>query len=304
MDFSTWKPRAHFFGELMTDIRGKSNIQQYNEAKEAFLKKQAEYNELTNFETTTANRLATQLTKLEEITTSLRPIKDIAQVSTTCLRRLAREYTKFTTGRERVINAQQIEKGLFLEEDAITQYSIVTGNYNVKNKVRKENEWVSGEIDIEEDEIVTDTKVSWDLESFDYVRIFGERKMNEWQGRCYCALWNKPVARICHVLLNTPEHMIINLERKLMYDMFGNESRMSLATSNEKDVYIEGCKKIRFNHVYDDLPIERKTRIVTIKRDPELEIAMAKKVEDCRYILNNFDKIDVYDTEETQLESR
>lgn len=306
MTFETWKPRAHFFGELMTDIRGKSNLQKYNEAKINFLKKQEEYALLENadkLETGKADKLVDQLLKLEETANSLRAIKDIPQVSTTCLRRLAREYTKFTTGRERVIAAKQIEKGLLLEEDAITHYSILTGRYNVKNKVRKENEWVSGEIDIEEENEVTDTKVSWDIESFDYVRIFGARHSNEWQARVYCWLWEKPKANIAHILLNTPEHLIVAQERKLMYDMFGSELAKSTAPEEALEAYKEGCNKIRFNSIYDDLPVERKTRIYSIKRDTDVEIAMAKKVEDCRSILANFDKIEVYDTEETKFEN-
>lgn len=301
MDFSTWKPRAHFFGELMTEIRGKSNLQKYSDAKESFLKKQSEYAELESaekLESKKADTLAGQLLSLEEKLSELRKVKDIPQVSKVCLKRLCKEFTKFTTGRERFISSFAVEKGLFLEEDAITQYSIFTGNYNIKNKIRKENDWVSGEIDIEEDERVTDTKVSLDLESFDALRLIGIKSIYEWQGRCYCWLWGKPEARVVHTLLNTPEHMIVSLERKLMYDMFGSEGRKNMATDHELEVYNEGCKKIRFNNIYDDLPIERKMRIFTIKRDESLELAMIKKVEDCRNILNNFDKIDVYDTED------
>lgn len=302
MDFSKWKPRAHFMFEIMSETRGKSNLEKYNEAKQAYTAKLTEYNSLVDSgkeDGWKANKIAEQLMNLEFKMNDLKKVKDEPSVSSTCMKRLCAEYTKFTTGRERIINSKEIEKGLLLEEDAITEYSIFTQEYLVKNKQRKENEYVSGEIDIEEPERVTDTKVSWDIYSFDALMVSGIKSAYEFQGRTYCWLWNKPSARIVHTLLNTPEHLIQNMERKLMYDMFGSEQRKNLASDEELEVYNEACKKIRFNHIYDDLPRSRKIRMFDVQRDLDIEQKMIEKIEQCRLILNNFSKLDLYETDET-----
>lgn len=302
MDFSNWKPRAHFMFELMTETRGKTNLEKYNEAKAAYVLKLNEYNALEAVgkgDSKAAERIAGQMLSLEFKMNELKEIKNDVTLSSTCMRRLCSEYTKFTTGRERVINSKEIEKGLFLEEDAITEYSLHTKEFLVKNKQRRENDYVSGEIDIEEEERVTDTKVSWDIYSFDALLITGLKTAYEWQGRSYCWLWEKDSARIVHTLLNTPEHLIQNMERKLMYDMFGSEQRKSMASEEELDIYNDACKKIRFNNTYDDLPRSRKIRMFDVTRDLELEEKMKQRIEQCRKILNNFSKLDYYEQQKT-----
>ena len=304
MDFSNWKPRAHFMFEIMSEPKGKSKLEMYNEARQLYTAKLTEYNSLVDEgkeDGWKSNKIAEQLMNLEFKINDLKKVKDEPHVSSTCMKRLCAEYTRYSTGRERVINSKEIEKGLLLEEDAITEYSIHTQEFLVKNKQRKENEYVSGEIDIEEEERVTDTKVSWDIYSFDALMISGIKNAYEWQGRAYCWLWDKPMARIVHTLLNTPEHLIQNMERKLMYDMFGSEQRKNLASEEELEVYNEACKKIRFNHTYDDLPRSRKIRMFDIVRDKEIEQKMIDKIEQCRIILNNFSKLDYHESEEKQI---
>ena len=135
--------------------------------------------------------------------------------------------------------------------------------------------------------------------SFDALLITGLKTAYEWQGRSYCWLWEKDSARIVHTLLNTPEHLIQNMERKLMYDMFGSEQRKAVASEEELDIYNDACKKIRFNHTYDDLPRSRKIRMFDVARDLELEEKMKQRIEQCRKILNNFSKLDYYEQQKT-----
>lgn len=301
MDFSNWKPRAHFMHELMTETRGKTNLERYNEAKQSYLAKLTEYNSLEESgkgDSKAAEKIAGQMLGLEFKMNELKKVKDDVVLSSTCMKRLCAEYTKYTTGRERVINSQEIEKGLLLEEDAITAYSLYTKEYLVKNKQRRENEYVSGEIDIEEETRVTDTKVSWDIYSFDSLIISGIKNAYEWQGRVYCWLWGKDEARVVHTLLDTPEHLIQNMERKLMYDMFGSEQRKNIASDEELEIYNEACKKIRFNHTYKDLPDSRKIRIFDVKRDLDIEQKMIERIQQCRKILNNFSKLDYYEQQQ------
>lgn len=289
MDFSSFTFRAHMVGYLMPNAKGKSNLQKYNEAQESYDKKNSEYQNLSNKNTAKSDNLLENIGKLSDKIDYLEPRKDFPHLGIQCKSKLAEIYTTATTGREKEIKAKYLEKGLLLEEDAITAYCMFTGLFHKKNKVRKFNKWIEGELDVSEDDCITDTKVSWDIFTFDANRFKVINPIYEWQLDCYMWLDNKSQAKLAYVLLNTPEHMIQAEERKLKYELFGSETNYDCAPEQERNDYKEACLEIRNNHIYDDLPDNRKIQIYHTYRSEERIERIKKRIEECRLYLNNIE---------------
>ena len=167
MNFDNWKPRSHYFGLLMTPAKGGSNKQKLQDSKESLSKKLYEFNQLTDKAVKTREKLGLEITKLSEETIPyLESIKDIPNLSETAKSKLAEVWTSETEGVTKNIKSKFLSKGLDLEEDGLTDYSLFSGELYNKNTVRKSNEWIEGCCDSTDDKFVIDTKISWDIFSW------------------------------------------------------------------------------------------------------------------------------------------
>lgn len=264
VDWDNFVFRSHYFGELMTKTRGKNNLQKYEELETAHDKM---YDRLdTTKDGKVRDGLLIKMLDLDNKLKELKLIKDIPTLSGTCKKRLAQIYTEETTGRKKDIESMYLEKGLKTEEKSITLYSLRTGLYYKKNKIRENNGWVTGEIDFEDEEkdLVIDTKSSWDAFTFDATVAKGMSHTYEWQGHCYMWLRNKKNFRLAYCLNNTPSEITSRLVRRLENTFIG-------AAEDLEDAIVE----LKHNHNFDDLPLERKVRIYDLKRDDE-KIELAK----------------------------
>lgn len=255
--------RCHYMGELMSPAKGKSNLERYNESL-------AKYNSLyekivSAKDGAYKDKLISSIVDIQNEKERLEKIKDVPKLSDTAKRRLVQIYTEATTGRVKDIKSIAIEKGIKTEEDSITLYSLRTGKMYRKNKERVGNEFVSGEIDFDDEEMdmVIDTKSSEDVFTFDN-SMLSINKNYEWQGQCYMWLKNRSRFRLAYCLNNSPEEIIQKILNKEKYSFIGSEE--------EWRNYVEF---VRHNHIYDDLPIERKVRIYDFYRD-EQKIEMIK----------------------------
>jgi hypothetical protein len=293
VDWDKFIFRSHYFGELMTPARGKTNLEKYTEAQMAYEKK---FTQVENMKPgSVMDRAVTVLSNLSDKVDRLKPMKDIPNLSSTCKRRLAQIYTEETTGRVKDIESMYIEKGLKTEEDSITLYSLRTGTMYKKNKERISNEYVSGEIDFDDDpqDMVIDTKSSFDIFTFDATVAQGIRFLYEWQGHCYMWLKNRKNFRLAYCLNNTPGEILEKLYKRLLYSFVGSEQD-----------YKEACELLKQKHTYDDLPLERKIRVYDLKRDDE-KIELAKSyVPYFRDYLKSIDNVkidsDEWDEQETE----
>lgn len=256
--------RSHYFGELMTKTKGKTNLEKYEDAKEIEMKL------FTRLQTMkdgpTKDKALMALLENDKKIKELELKKDIPVLSDTCKRRLAQIYTEETSGRVKDIESMYLEKGLKTEEESITKYSLRTGLYYKKNKEIINNGFVKGEIDFEDKEksMVIDTKSSWDIFTFDATVAKAINPIYEWQGHCYMWLKNCKRFRLAYCLNNTPQEIVLRLKNRLKYTFIGSE-----------EDYEDAIKKIEQLHNYDDLPLERKIRIYDLERDEE-KIEMAK----------------------------
>jgi hypothetical protein len=102
----------------------------------------------------------------------------------TMLRKMRREI-KFKRRRE--INSKYLTKGIELEETAIDWLSQHHDIIFTNNKERRENEYFTGECDIEEG---YDTKVAWSLDTLPDPEE-NLKTIYEYQNRVYMILWDK-----------------------------------------------------------------------------------------------------------------
>lgn len=275
--FDDYTFRCHALGYIMTDAAGESPYDKLQKVTADWKKALMESQSFTDPSSVGFEKIVLKANKLNAQRKELEGAVDIPHLSDTCKTYLSQIYTEVTTGRKKVVKNKFIEKGLELEEDAITQYCIKHHIFLEKNKERKNNGFIEGEIDIKEDDLVTDTKVSWDLFSFDRT-VLKLNKMYKWQGKGYAILWDKPKAKISYNLLNTPERLILNEEKSLIYSWVGSEEE-----------YKEACVQIRHNCIYDDLPPERKERSYIVALEDGDKEKIEKRVLECRKFLNNYE---------------
>lgn len=215
----------------MTNPRGKSNIEKYNEAVSNFAKYQQDYADMKNKETKTAEKKLVQISKTEHELNRLLAIKDLPQFSQTCKTAMRKAYIGYHLRRRKSIDNKYTRKGKLVEEQAISIYSAVKGRYYEKNEIRLNNEeyLVTGEPDIfeptnpEQPDIknalaTIDIKASFDVWTF-YDSI--ENKMNsdyKWQGHDYMLLTGAKRHTIAYVLVSTPFDLVLNEIKKLTFN--------------------------------------------------------------------------------------
>ena len=188
-------------------------------------------------------------------------------ISETTKSHLLEKFIEIKYGRKKDIMNKYIAKGLAVEEDAITLYSRFRGKFFKKNSERLENEFITGEPDLFEGETIRtathiiDTKCSWDI--FTFIKTFHE-KLNKnyyWQAMGYMALTGATSATIAYCLIDTPEVMIMDEQRRLMWKMNVSESDNN---------FISACDKIEKNMKYNDIPIHERINEIKINREREL----------------------------------
>ena len=190
-------------------------------------------------------------------------------------------------GRQTDIFSKYLEKGLAVEEDSITLFSRVKRKFYKKNETHLKNDFLMGTPDLYDGEsinhasLIVDIKSSWDIFTFFRNLTKGVNKDYYWQLMGYIALTGAKKAILAYCLVNTPELLILDEERKLMY-------RMNAGTIENPD-YIEACEKLRELSIYDDIPMKQKVIEFTIDRnDGEIE-RIYSKVKRCREFLNDLE---------------
>jgi len=296
-NFNKWKSRSHYLGLLMSNAKGKSPLEKYNEACEKFEEKLIAYKNSLNKETKAAQKLLADSTKLKDAIISLEETKSLPHLSQTCKSKLAEIYTHETTGRRKVISSAYLEKGLIMEENAITDYSIYSGEYYKKNTVDADNDYITGSCDFMDEHTVLDTKCSWDIFTFDSTKFKVVNPIYWWQAQAYMWLYEKRNFKLVYSLQDTPAHLVEAQKRKFMFEVFGNDSNFADASKEEKESFQEEIDALVRNHTYSDLPLSRKIKIFNIDRDDEAISRIPARIEECRQYLNNIESVSEEDTD-------
>lgn len=280
-DFSNHLFSCSSLGYIMTDPKGKSYKQRYEDALRFRREKGEDYDQM-NKETKTAAKLLVQLNKNQETIAKVKDKIHIPNLSDTCKTHLCDIYTVVTTGRTSDIKTKYFEKGILMEEDNITLYSLFTNTYHKKNIVRINNDYLTGEMDIEDEEKIIDIKTNWNVFTFNRVIARPIKPHYHWQLDGYMWLWDKQKGRLAYCLSNTPEKLIKMEEKRLLYDFIGTD-----------EDYVAACQELKFLHTYDDLPIERRVRVFDVDRDDNRIERVKSRIDECREFLNNIENVPV-----------
>lgn len=189
-------------------------------------------------------------------------------------------YIQEVFGRYKNFTNKYVEKGLSVEEDAITLYSRVKKQFFKKNEQHLSNEFIKGTPDLYTGESIhnavsiIDVKSSWDLNSFLANHFSPVNKTYWWQLQSYMALTGAKTAILAYCLIDTPETLINDEKRKLMY-------KMNCATTENED-YIIACEELDKAMKFGDIPMEKKVIEFLIERDDEAIEKLYEAIKKCR----------------------
>lgn len=191
-------------------------------------------------------------------------------------------------GRQTDIQSKFIEKGLMVEEDSITLYSRLKKRFYKKNEKHLSNEFIKGTpdlfegLDIYSAELIIDVKSSWDLYTFNRVRTKEPNDNYYWQLQGYMALSGAKQAKLAYCLINTPDVLISDEKRRLMW-------KMGCATE-ESELYLSACEELEKAMKYDDIPMqERMIEFAFDRNDTGIE-KLYTKVAKARQFIKELDQ--------------
>jgi hypothetical protein len=191
-------------------------------------------------------------------------------------------------GRQTDISNKYIEKGLMVEEDAITLYSRLRKRFFKKNESHLSNSFLKGTPDlyvgkdINNAEEIIDVKSSWDLFTFSRVRTKEINDLYYYQLQAYMALTGAKSATLAYCLINTPEILINDEKRKLIWKMG--------VVSEENELYIKACEDLEQSMIFDDIPMSERLIEFHFERDDSVIATMYNKVAKAREFMNELDK--------------
>ena len=148
-------------------------------------------------------------------------------------------------GRKKEINSEKLTKGLEVEKDSRDLISRVTGLFLTSNPERKNNDWVTGQIDIKPNEVIADIKSSWSWETFSKHLEETASEIYLRQGDSYMDLWDRKEFLLIHTLVDTPHRLIDKNIRSLDY------SNNVLNVEGEvREENIDEVKGLICNHIF------------------------------------------------------
>lgn len=287
-DFSQTLIRCSAIGMIMTEPRGKSNLERYNDAVAERVSEQEKYDAIANKTTKAALNKWEKLNKLDDLIEDLEKVKNEVTLSETCKNYLIQSYVLSKYGRIREIVTKQMVKGIISEEDSIAMFSILEGKIYNKNTKRISNDFICGTPDLyDTDDLrncneIIDIKSCWDIFTFLQNVANPQNDYYEWQLQGYMALTNAKIGTIAYCLVNTPDS-IIEGEKYLLL------KRMDVVTEEDPD-YKREVQILLANRKFDDIPMSERLLTYSIERDDEKIEKIYQKVKKCREFLAEFEE--------------
>lgn len=287
-DFSKTLIRCSAIGMIMTESRGKTNLEKYNDAVQLLNDEHIKYDAIVNKESKSAANKIEKLKKVQSEVDELFKIKDNIELSDTCKTYLIQAYVLSKYGRVREIVTKQMVKGTISEEDSIELFSILENKYYQKNTDRISNEFICGTPDMFDGETlftsteIIDIKSCWDLFTYLSNVESPENSNYYWQLQGYMALTGAKIGTIAYCLVNTPESLIEGEKYQLL-------KRMDVVTEEDSDYKME-LKKLYANRKFDDIPMSERLLTFSIDRNDEDIEKIYKKVVKCREFIAEFEQ--------------
>ena len=155
------------------------------------------------------------------------------------------------------IDSKYLTKGIDMEDTSIDLYNEVHGTLYLKNTERLENEFITGECDINAEDKIIDIKSSWSLETFPAAPSDVNNKDYEWQLRGYMMLYDKPKAELAYCMVSTPDYLLKEWDNLDIHKVDSHDPFLRVTT-------------------------------ISFERDTEKEELIAQRVKDCREFYNEY----------------
>lgn len=125
---------------------------------------------------------------------------------------LEEELSKTCLDWEKDLDFKTLQKGIQVEDLSIELYNDVFFTAYSKNTERKQNEFLTGECDIDDEQnsLIIDIKSAFSKPSFPMILRLNGKKGYEWQLRAYMHLWERNNAQLAYCLVDTPFELIGN----------------------------------------------------------------------------------------------
>lgn len=176
---------------------------------------------------------------------------------------------------------QYVEKGKLCEPEAIELVKQYMGYFECcKNDRPAEDEYMTGECDVEMPEIIEEIKNSWDAFTFPLFATELPDTKYYFQGQVYMKLYNKKRAAINYCLINAPETMI------------DAEARRAAYQAGYSEVDMELYEQVRAKLTYDNIPVKFRIKRFEIERNDAVIETIQQRVILCReYIESEWKKL-------------
>lgn len=297
--------RCSSMGKIMTNPRGKSNAEKYNEALEELNKKQIQLAGYSENAKVMREKTQKAIEKLEQDIKALELIKDDVILSETCKNEIRDLWIENALGRRREFYSEMTEKGTVQENESIKILSLVDKFEYKKNEDRQIDTRLrlSGELDLKRkhdngDVEIIDIKSRYDAQSF-FANDTDEQKQSEADQLDSYLLLNKEAtkATIANVLTNASDDMIrrkiylsslkfengempkseeIKIIKEQIYD-FENFKRLVREISGDISEDVEALEQYE---AFREIPMHMKVIKITRERDEERLEAMEQRLKD------------------------
>jgi len=168
-------------------------------------------------------------------------------------------------------SSRYTDKGLEMEDEAIQFASeVLNWDFVVKNEVRFNNEWLTGEPDINTDSLLADIKCSWNASTFP---LFDETIKNKdyyWQLVGYMMLTGHDTSELVYCLMNTPLQIVEDEIRRQHW-------KLNLI---EEDLEVRDA--VQKMHNFDHIPNELRVKRFIVQKDEAAQQKIKERVEVAR----------------------
>jgi hypothetical protein len=174
-------------------------------------------------------------------------------------------------GYRKEFSSRYTDKGLEMEDDAI-QFASEQFDWDfvVKNTERFTNDYITGEPDINTDNLLADIKCSWSLDTYPMFEAEMKNKDYYWQLQGYMWLTGKTQAELVYCLMNTPLQIV------------EDEVRRAHWKAGLIDEDIDLRHEVQTKHNYDNIPSKLRVKRYIVERDEKAIEKIIEKVEIAR----------------------
>jgi hypothetical protein len=180
-------------------------------------------------------------------------------------------FNELEFGYRKEFSSRYTDKGLEMEDEAI-QFASEQFDWEfvVKNTERFTNDYITGEPDINTDNLLADIKCSWSLDTYPMFEAEMKNKDYYWQLQGYMWLTGKTEAELVYCLMNTPLQIV------------EDEVRRAHWKAGLIDEDIDLRHEVQLKHNYDNIPSKLRVKRYIIKRDEKAIEKIIEKVEIAR----------------------